>query len=549
MKKLVAFVLAAILLLSLAACGTQPTADDGSNAGRIDASTPNKSGNADSAKNTNLATTADVKTNFDVGINSDLGDVSPFGSSSTGRTYTKYAIYENLLQFGSFGQTVEEMERMLAKEVNVIDDMTCEIVLYDYIFDAAGNHITADDVKWCYEMCAESGNYAKLTTNMESLEVTGDYTLLFKFNKAEVGVMEYVLGQVPIVSKAAYEADENGMLNAPVSTAPYQVKEISAGEYMILERNPNYWQTDESLRTHFATMEFDQITLHVIKEDSQMSIGLQTGVIDAATSVSGSEIARFQDENGEAIDGYNIMSQYGGLTTWLGLNNTKNSPLSNHDLRMAVMHAINVDDIVLGALNGQGRAVGTLGTPTSPDYKEEWEEDYFNFDMDLAKQYFAASGYKSGEVTLRIMTQNTSAHNKAAEIIQAYLGQLGIKCEILAYDSALFNTYKGDPTQWDIKIDQSGTSDFVVSSMYTCMSSGGMNKWFTDDKVEQLCADAMSLSTYGEETTEVLHEYLKEAAFIRGLYVVESYTVSVDCIEMVRHPWGQLMCGACHIAE
>lgn len=536
MKRWIALVLSLSMVLSLAACS-----------GGTDAS--GSAATASTSTDTTVhATAADVVKNFDVGIDSDLGDLSPFGASSTGRTYSKYAIYENLLQFSAFGQTVDEMERMIAKTVTVVDDLTAEVEIYDYVQDAAGNPITAQDIKFCYDMCAESGNYPQLTTKMASCEITGDYTLTFKFNSADVGTMEYVLGQVPIVSQKAYEESGDGMLSTPISTAPYQVKELSAGSYLVLEKNQNYWQTDESLRTHFATQEFDQITFNVIKESSQMSIGLETGAIDAATSVSGSEIDRFMNEDGTPVDGYNVMSSYGGLTTWMGLNTTDQSPLADENLRLAVMYGIDAQAIVDGALNGKGRTVGTLGTPTSPDYKEEWEDTYFSYDLEKAKEYFAQSGYNGGEVTLRIMTQNTTAHNRAAEIIQAYLSQLGINCEILAYDSALFNTYKGDPSQWDIKIDQGGTSDYVVTTMYTALNSGSRD-WIVDPELNDLLDAGMAMETYGEQSTQALHDHLMEEAYVRGIYVTDSYTVSIDCIEMVRHPWGQLMAGACHVTE
>ena len=89
-----------------------------------------------------------LKANFQVGINSDIGDISPFGNSSTGRTYAKYAIYENLLQFSAFGQNVEEMDRQIAKTVDVIDAVTADVEIYEYVHGYAGNSIIAEDIKF-----------------------------------------------------------------------------------------------------------------------------------------------------------------------------------------------------------------------------------------------------------------------------------------------------------------------------------------------------------------------------------------------------------------
>ena len=68
----------------------------------------------------------------------------------------------------------------------------------------------------------------------------------------------------------------------PVTTAAYQVKEMIAGSTITLEKNKDYWQTDDSKRSSVSTTNVDTIVYKVVTEASQMATAIQTGDIDVA---------------------------------------------------------------------------------------------------------------------------------------------------------------------------------------------------------------------------------------------------------------------------
>jgi len=473
------------------------------------------SGNSAGTNEQTAATTAageaatQGKTHFNVGINADIGDISPFGGVGTGRTYTKYTMYEYLLQFDKFGETVEDMVRQIAKEVNVIDATTCRIVIYDDIQDAAGNPITSADVNFCYQGMLDSKNLPKLNQYVEKIEIIDNNTLDFYFTTSQVGTMEYVFCQVPIVSQKAYEESGNGMSTAPVTTAPYQVTEMIAGTSLSLARNENYWQKEE-LRSYLAVQEWDTIKMHVITEAAQMTMALKSGTIDAATVVGGKELENFVNADGSVAAGFSAKRQTGGVAYTVMFNTAPESPFSNLELRQALCYALDNASILAGASNGAGDLTHTAATVIAGDYNPKWDtEDYYDYSVENAKAKLAEAGYKEGELTIRLMVENTSEYNKMAEIMQAYWLEIGVKTEILSYDSALFNTYRTEPDQWEVRMNAIGTSDFVVGSYELAVGSIA-DKYLYDPQMKELLKTSSDTATHTQENVDTLHYYIKD---------------------------------------
>ena len=512
------------------------------------------SGNSAGTNEQTAATTAageaatQGKTHFNVGINADIGDISPFGGVGTGRTYTKYTMYEYLLQFDKFGETVEDMVRQIAKEVNVIDATTCRIVIYDDIQDAAGNPITSADVNFCYQGMLDSKNLPKLNQYVEKIEIIDNNTLDFYFTTSQVGTMEYVFCQVPIVSQKAYEESGNGMSTAPVTTAPYQVTEMIAGTSLSLARNENYWQKEE-LRSYLAVQEWDTIKMHVITEAAQMTMALKSGTIDAATVVGGKELENFVNADGSVAAGFSAKRQTGGVAYTVMFNTAPESPFSNLELRQALCYALDNASILAGASNGAGDLTHTAATVIAGDYNPKWDtEDYYDYSVENAKAKLAEAGYKEGELTIRLMVENTSEYNKMAEIMQAYWLEIGVKTEILSYDSALFNTYRTEPDQWEVRMNAIGTSDFVVGSYELAVGSIA-DKYLYDPQMKELLKTSSDTATHTQENVDTLHYYIKDNCYAYGLYSQSTTSVGNDQIELIRHPWGQLIAGACKPAK
>ena len=53
-----------------------------------------------------------------------------------------------------------EIVGVIAKTITKVDDYTLDVEIYDYVYDQAGNHITADDVVFSFETMKASSMWA-----------------------------------------------------------------------------------------------------------------------------------------------------------------------------------------------------------------------------------------------------------------------------------------------------------------------------------------------------------------------------------------------------
>lgn len=489
-------------------------------------------------------------------MDTDIGDISPYGATGSGRNYVKFMIYETLAQGKVFGQSLDKMDLLVAKSIKAVDSKTMKIDIYDNIVDSAGNPITADDVVFSYTTMAQSGNYEKVKSNLGYIKATGKYSVEIGLSQPKIGMMEYLVGQVLIVSRKAYEASSKEKLaTQPIGTGPYMVSELVSGSRIVLVKNPKYWQKNASLQSFLSRQPLDKFTFNVVTEASQRSIALESKNCDLVTSVAASEIGRFLNDDDTAAKGYTVQPSMGGLSTVLMFNCDAGKVFDNQKLRQAVCFAVDSKALVKGALKGRGRVTNDFSTPAASDYNAAWDkEDFFKYDLAKAKKLLADSGYKAGAQKLRIMCLNQPVFKSAAEIIQAYLMQLGLPSEILAYDNALFNTYKYDSSQWDMILDQKGTTDFVVNTWSLAFDSAGFKNgtanFVHDAKFQELLKAACGVDTHSAATVEAFHDYLNDMAYAKGLFISYTYSVAVDSVKkLVIHPQGQLMAAACAYSD
>jgi ABC-type transport system substrate-binding protein len=280
-----------------------------------------------------------------------------------------------------------------------------------------------------------------------------------------------------------------------------------------------------------------------------MAIALETGKVDVSTAVAPNDVTRFLP-GGSSAKGFAVDKLPKNQTDLVVFNTSEKNPFSNKQLRQAVCYAIDSASMVQGVSKGDAVQVKTFGNAKYGDYVKKWDtEDYYNYNMDKAKQLFAASGQKSG-LNVKLMTLPDDNNKKEAQIIQASLKELGINVEIVSYESALFNKNKLDPTQFDLMIDQYASTDFLVNVWKLCFDNtqykGTTQNFYKDDKLQQLLVTARGMDTHTPENVDAFHQYLKDIAIGYGMIQRFDNVVHVDTMtKVVTDARGFVLPGAC----
>ena len=388
----------------------------------------------------------------------------------------------------------------------------------------AGNAVTASDIVFSYEMAIESGNLHDID-NIKEVIAIDDYTVQINLDhELYIGDLEGLAGAVFIVSQASYEASEDSMVTTPVGTGPYVLDYWMADSLTTFVARDDYWAEPDQILAPEMASSIETINFQVISESSQLTIALETGSIDYADSITTEDLALFQ-EGGEYEDLYHVDILASGITYYLVLNCDEASACSNLALREAIYYAVNAQAIVDSVAGGMGITTHDGSNSSLSDYNPDWneEDNYYNYNLDTAKEKLAEAGYSEGELSLTLLCGSSDMFTNMATLIQAFMIQLGIDVTIDALDTSILDETMSDPSAWDMDLISAGSEDYVVNNWVKLMDpsnwSWGLTVNFIDDDyLFELLDTVRSVDGYSAENLDLFHEYTTENAYMMGLY-------------------------------
>ena len=516
MKKELKRTLSAILLgavtLTLAACGS--SSSDGAAS-----DTP--------AARTGSGTDGSVVT---IAAPADPGNYLPFNADNTVRNTYSGFFYEQLF---NMHDTSEGLEPELATGYERVEEGKYLVTLNENIYDSNGEHITADDVAFCFNTTIANGERKASIGELQSVDVVDEYTVQLNLEPDLLGVFETCVISQDIVSQKSYEASETGFSSDPVGTGPYVISEWLPGSSMTLVKNENYWAKDL-----YDNQRCDEIVIKYISEPSQAAIELETGNVDWAYNLTTEDADKFAE-----TPGYEVYNALSAQVRSIGFNCDESNVFSDVRLRQAVAYAIDAEAILQGAYKGKGGVATCLAVPEPEaglvlDYDSAWDDDVvYEYNPEKAKELLAEAGYPNGGLKVRLMTKDDAEYRTTAEIIQAYLLQVGIEVEILSYENALYQTYRFQPDMFDMYICQvaNNSNPYLPAGWKWYLNrdaSTGKSVLFTDDdKLQELLNTALGIETHNQETVDELQQYILDQCYLYPYcYTYTSYGY-VDTIE------------------
>ncbi len=196
-----------------------------------------------------------------------------------------------------------------------------------------------------------------------------------------------------IWGKETYKTIGDAKFDAPlVGTGPYTAAEWQTGQYVRLERNPNYWGTQAFQ---------DEVDIIIYKNPDTMVQALKAGDLDYAHGPNAEQLNQLKtDPNIQTVAGTRngwtqlAFNDYGadtGKTIPGGGPSTKAllDPAFRDALGYAVDHKALVDRVLGG--------YGDVGTTIVPPVLTQWHVEPTTprkFDIELAKQKLDAAGYQ-----------------------------------------------------------------------------------------------------------------------------------------------------------
>lgn len=486
MKKRWSVVLCMVMILcSMSACGK--------------ADTPSADGTK--GEGTQAATVAEGQTGsgkaLTVGI-SGTPDLDPAIATSTSSLIAAVNLYDTLVF-----PTKDGVEPRVAESWEISDDdKTYTFHLKKGILFHDGSELQASDVAFSMERLLGIGEgVSYLFSNaVDSVEATDDYTVVFHL-KQPFGPFLDALVRLYIVNEELVMANKKDgpygefgdygkswMVFNDAGSGAYKAVELVQQDYFLAEKYNDWfvgWSNEQAPET-FKLVE--------ITEAATVRTMMTNGELDITDQWQSSETLAAL----EKIDGVEI-GEFSGNKIYSVYYNTQLAPMDDVNFRKAISCLIDYDTVCKNILVNSVRAVG----PVASGVLGASESTQYNFDVEKAKEYLAASKYADDYQNQKVeilCNSDVADLEKIALMIQAAAKEIGLNIEI-------------SKAPWVSIIDRVGSVDTTPHMMMICanpmyddagcflesryhsknIGTWEQGEWLDSKELDQMIEDAMRI--------------------------------------------------------
>ncbi|MSO94066.1 MAG: ABC transporter substrate-binding protein [Rhodospirillales bacterium] len=376
-------------------------------------------------------------------------------------------IYESLLEYEGAGLTPKAG---LAESWTVSPDrLTYTFKLRTGVKWHDGKPFTSEDVKFSIEKVVVPLHSRGKTYfgTLGAIETPDPQTVVFKLKEAVPFFLKaFQPSETPIMPKHGFTEEEvtgnkirqAKIMQTPIGTGPFKLKEWQKGSHIILERHAEYWKPGKPY--------LDQIVLRVLPDGAARAIAVEKGEVDVApmNALPPAEMQRLGKLKHIAT------SQAGaeglGPIMWLEVN-LREKPLSDVRVRQAISMAIDRKKIVDVIWYGNGKpARGPIVSGNPVHFDKSLPP--FEYNPAKANTLLDEAGYKKGADGVRFkLTQNFIPYGeewvRQAEYIRQELGKIGVQVESQSLDMG--GWLKRVYTDWTFDYSSNFTHNYADPSI------------------------------------------------------------------------------------
>lgn len=328
----------------------------------------------------------------------------------------------------------------MATSVEMSDDAkTLTIVLREGLKWHDGQPITSADIAFsALEVWRKFHPRGRSTyAALESVDTPDERTAVFNFSRPSAFVMNALnASEAQVLPRHIYEGTDilkNPANTAPIGSGPFRFVEWRQGEYILLEKNPDYWAEGEPY--------VDQIVVLLVGDSSARAIAFEAQEIDAAGAIPVALADARRLEQLPYIEIPDTGFEAYGNNTFMEVN-LRRPALQDVRVRRAILHALDRDFMMKNVYFDFGTiATGPVPAPIKNFYTADVPT--YDFDPELAKTLLDEAGHKPDSNGIRLsLTLDPLPYGSVAQPAAAYikqaLGAIGIDITIRSGDAATY---------------------------------------------------------------------------------------------------------------
>lgn len=433
LKKVTWWMTLLLVLGLLAACagdGGPDTSSDASTNGDSSSEEENDNDNDNNNEN-DTEGSAGGDQDLIIAVPAELSSLSAHGSNDVPSGNVRSNIYESLITLDEEGNP----EPNLATDWDQVDDTTWEFSIREGVTFHDGSELNAEVVKLNFDRLLDpdiGSQGASIVSAIESVEVTGDYTLEVNLEYAFAPILNHLAhNNTAIMSAEIIEADAEGVesgdeidqyINSnPIGTGPFMLDNYTPGDQITLARNDDYWDSAPELET---------ITFRTIPETGTRLAELETGSIHIADAIEPDNVDRVG-----GMEDVGVLQQPSTSLNFYAFN-TQVEPFDDERVRRAISMAIDKSQIIDGIYSGTSISATGPIPPGVLGYDESIEG--LDYNLDEAKALLEEAGYGDGfEISLKTNSDNTQRMSMAT-YAESALSELNITVQIEGMEFGAF---------------------------------------------------------------------------------------------------------------
>jgi peptide/nickel transport system substrate-binding protein len=338
-------------------------------------------------------------------------------------------IFETLMTRDDNNHPILELAREM---VEAPDHLSYTFKLRPGIHFHNGKPLTSADVAASFERYKKISLGRGNLANVDHWETPDDETFTLRMSHAQPTFIEALSSfSIPIVIVPAEAKDDPPQQLRTIGTGPWQLVQFTPGSFVKLKRYDNYQPNSTfETRTGFGGYKqacFDTVTFRIVTEPGARVAGLRTGELQGVEDVPSKSAPDLKADAKVTLL---------PLLNWwiqIALPNTSVPPTDNLDVRRAIQAALDMDEIMDAASDGNYRLNIGFQYPNQPDYTDAGKETYNLHDPALAKKLLVSGGYK-GEKVILLTNQDYAPMYNSALVMQQQLQAVGINAELKVVD-------------------------------------------------------------------------------------------------------------------
>lgn len=332
-----------------------------------------------------------------------------------------------------------------------------------------GQPFTSKDVAYtCMEVWKVlHGRGRTIFGNVTSVETPDEHTAVFVMSAPSPGMLKSLAAQqTQLLPAHLYEGTDpltNPANLAPVGTGPFRFVSFVAGDNLVLERNPDYWDANKP--------HIDRLVFRFISDPATVTAGLESGEFDLVNQslLPKPDLPRLKESGLFDIttSGYEFQNEIQMIEF-----NLDDPVMGNPLVRRALALAIDKQWIVDNIFFGYGKAANTPLHYQLTQMYDETGSPRYDYDPMKAVELLEEAGYPRGSLELTVDPLPYGEYqNMTANYLREAFRAIGITLTVRNADFAGFvkRVYTDRDFQFTVNL-LTGGSDPTIGTHRTFWS-------------------------------------------------------------------------------